>query len=961
MANGADARIVIDTKLDNKGFKAGSKQLLSALTSLSRTVNGLGPSFQKAMGGGEAAVASFIAKADALEDRISYLRQNLDALGKNNIQTEEYSILVSAAERAGKALERLYSKQEKMQNSSVKENSKQWQNLQFDIQQAEQEMARFEARKAQLEKEGKAFVSGVDTAQYQQMESELNSLISKLAEMQAAVDQTNARWSQMSTLSEMLRYSFERTLARISSAASTLKNAVVHPIQTADHVLGSLVKKAGQAAAALKRLAVNKFTSGLKSAAKHAGTLARNLLGLRNPFAGLTSSMKRLISSLLMTEGILGLLRKAVSAYMQENEQLSATLSSCWSGIGNILGQIITRLVNLVSTAVSYVTQFLSLLGLVGSSTTKAISKAGGSAKKETDKLKRSLASFDELTILQHNDDEDSGGGSTVAKPAQTELPDWAKLIAENLKAGNWKEAATILTSQLNSMVTNADWAGLGSKIGYYLNGALTFLATAILTFNWVQLGANLAVCLNNVLHNVDWANLGVVLGWKLLALLGLLHGFVTTFEWATLGQAIADSFMGLWNAIDWEQAAVTLSEGTIGILTTLSTAISQINWQEIGNDVAKFIGGIDWSGVFEALCKGVGVALGGLAAFLWGIIEAAWAEVVEWWYDVAFEDGEFTMGGLLEGILKGLGDIVSWLWNNVCEPIIKGIKEGFGIHSPSKVMSELGDYLTQGLKEGITKKWADIPDFFKTSLSDLISTIQNKDWSDVGSNICSGIGEGISSGWSWLKKKVNNLATNMLDAAKSALDIHSPSRLFRDEVGYMLGLGVAEGMEESQPEILNSVTGIADQISAEMASSGSTIPLNAETIGAVDGLDNVLTKFADRVCGGFESVINRMNAIAASASFKVPAVASGAVVPLNQRIASAVSGHTEAPLATIQEAVALVMDDYAAANLAGQEAIVSILREILEAVLGIEIGDEVIGQAVSRYNRKMAVVRGGV
>lgn len=67
-----------------------------------------------------------------------------------------------------------------------------------------------------------------------------------------------------------------------------------------------------------------------------------------------------------------------------------------------------------------------------------------------------------------------------------------------------------------------------------------------------------------------------------------------------------------------------------------------------------------------------------------------------------------------------------------------------------------------------------------------------------------------------------------------------------------------------------------------------------------------------------------------------------------------------EAPLSTIQEAVAMVMQDYSAANLAGHEATVAVLREILEAVLGIEIGDKVIADAVQRYNSRMAVVRGG-
>ena len=40
----------------------------------------------------------------------------------------------------------------------------------------------------------------------------------------------------------------------------------------------------------------------------------------------------------------------------------------------------------------------------------------------------------------------------------------------------------------------------------------------------------------------------------------------------------------------------------------------------------------------------------------------------------------------------------------------------------------------------------------------------------EVGSNIVSGLWNGISSGWDWLKNKVANLASSLLDAAKDAL-----------------------------------------------------------------------------------------------------------------------------------------------------------------------------------------------
>ena len=61
-----------------------------------------------------------------------------------------------------------------------------------------------------------------------------------------------------------------------------------------------------------------------------------------------------------------------------------------------------------------------------------------------------------------------------------------------------------------------------------------------------------------------------------------------------------------------------------------------------------------------------------------------------------------------------------------------------------------------------------------------------------------------------------------------------------------------------------------------------------------------------------------------------------------------------------MEEAVALVMEDQTGAILRGFEASVGVQKEILEAVLGIQIGDEVLGRAVNRYNRRMAVIQGG-
>ena len=96
-----------------------------------------------------------------------------------------------------------------------------------------------------------------------------------------------------------------------------------------------------------------------------------------------------------------------------------------------------------------------------------------------------------------------------------------------------------------------------------------------------------------------------------------------------------------------------------------------------------------------------------------------------------------------------------------------------------------------------------------------------------------------------------------------------------------------------------------------------------------------------------------------------VPFLAQGTVIPPNAPFMAVLGDqrhgtNIEAPLSTIQEAVAEVMADYEASNLAGHEATVEVLRQLLSAVLGIEIGDTTIGQAANRWNSRMAITRGG-
>ena len=71
-----------------------------------------------------------------------------------------------------------------------------------------------------------------------------------------------------------------------------------------------------------------------------------------------------------------------------------------------------------------------------------------------------------------------------------------------------------------------------------------------------------------------------------------------------------------------------------------------------------------------------------------------------------------------------------------------------------------------------------------------------------VGYNMAQGIANGLYGGSSLIKSAAISVARSALSSAKSELGINSPSRVFRDEVGEMMGEGMALGLEDSMRRI---------------------------------------------------------------------------------------------------------------------------------------------------------------
>lgn len=86
-----------------------------------------------------------------------------------------------------------------------------------------------------------------------------------------------------------------------------------------------------------------------------------------------------------------------------------------------------------------------------------------------------------------------------------------------------------------------------------------------------------------------------------------------------------------------------------------------------------------------------------------------------------------------------------------------------------------------------------------------------------LGENIVRGIWNGMGNLKNWIVEKVKELARGILDGMKSALGIHSPSKLFKDEVGRFIPQGVAVGIEADTESALRAIDNMNDDIISEM------------------------------------------------------------------------------------------------------------------------------------------------
>lgn len=240
--------------------------------------------------------------------------------------------------------------------------------------------------------------------------------------------------------------------------------------------------------------------------------------------------------------------------------------------------------------------------------------------------------------------------------------------------------------------------------------------------------------------------------------------------DWKGVGSILAEKVNSTFSNINFGKVGRNLGEKIKNAFDTAIGFIQNVDWQMLGHKVADFITGIDWSGIANRLYEGLGSVVGGLAGFLWGLIEDGWNSVVLWWKENAYEDGKFTLEGLLNGIVEGLANIGTWIVDNIFTPFIEGFKKAFGIHSPSTEMKTMGGFLVDGLKNGIDlSKVVETFENFKKKISDIFGSIGNKIKEKINAIIgfINGMISGVTKGINSIIKSLNKLSFTIPDWLK--------------------------------------------------------------------------------------------------------------------------------------------------------------------------------------------------
>ena len=160
-------------------------------------------------------------------------------------------------------------------------------------------------------------------------------------------------------------------------------------------------------------------------------------------------------------------------------------------------------------------------------------------------------------------------------------------------------------------------------------------------------------------------------------------------------------------------------------------------------------------------------------------------------------EAGITILVSLINGIIDALPQLIEMI-----PTIIRTIVNTLKANWPQ--IKAAGINILESLVNGISSVFSKL----KSKAKDIFNAIKDtliglpKELVSLGANIVKGLWEGISGLKDWVIEKVKGMGKSILNGLKNALGIKSPSRVFRDQVGKNIALGIGEGFTDEMQNV---------------------------------------------------------------------------------------------------------------------------------------------------------------
>ena len=200
--------------------------------------------------------------------------------------------------------------------------------------------------------------------------------------------------------------------------------------------------------------------------------------------------------------------------------------------------------------------------------------------------------------------------------------------------------------------------------------------------------------------------------------------------------------------------------------------------------------------------------------------------------FPAILQEGTELLNNFVDGIIGAIPDFVAKL------PQVITAFVNFIVSNLPTILQSGVDILTnlvEGIISAIPQLVAALPQIIEAIVSGIGSLMGNI--LDVGRSIVEGIWQGITNAGSWLVGKITGWFDGVVGSVKRFLGINSPSRVFADQVGANMALGVGEGFADEmgvvERQLNRAMSGLAPSVSGSVSVSGSAAGGGSSGVGA--------------------------------------------------------------------------------------------------------------------------------